>query len=152
MKVDYQQYLASREWRLKRKEVIELRGGICERCASHPIEHVHHLTYTNLGQESPLDLMGVCYPCHEYLSAERDDDPALEIIQRIIAKHRLFPAKAVLGMENNPWPPVISGYPKHNPTVLVVLVPEGEDTCGQPKMPMGPGVIGVFYWAQVKRE
>ena len=91
-KVDYQKYLASREWRLKRKEVIERADNICERCFSADIANVHHLTYERLGKEDARnDLLGVCRPCHEYLSAKRDQDPAVTIIWGLIANHGLTP-------------------------------------------------------------
>lgn len=80
-RVDYQTYLASREWRLKRKEVIEGNDGLCYRCLSAPIDDVHHLTYERVGHEDTEDLIGVCRPCHEYLAARRDDDPAEAVIR-----------------------------------------------------------------------
>jgi len=147
--IDYQQYLASREWRVKRKEVIELADSICERCASRPIKNVHHLTYENLGQESPLDLIGVCRPCHEYLSAEREDDPALEIIQRIIAEHGLFPAKVWPGMDKYLYPPFISGDSEYGLTLWMRLVPENEHMhyeLGHPRWLLAPGVMAIFLW------
>ena len=153
--IDYQQYLASREWRVKRKLFIEEETyGVCERCADCPIENVHHLTYANVGNEDWKDLMGLCRPCHEYIAAERDDDPALEIIQRWIAKHGLRPAKIWPGMGSVswPWPPLESHNPErdHDPTTLMVhLVSESEYADfmpNQPRMQIGPGVLAVFYW------
>jgi len=147
--IDYQQYLASREWRMKRKEVIELNNGICERCASRPIKNVHHLTYENLGQESPLDLLGVCRPCHEYLSAERDDDPALEIIQKTIAECGLFPASIWPGMDTYPSPLFTSGSSKYGFTLWMRLVPESEHIGyerGYPRKLLAPGVMAIFFW------
>jgi len=92
-RVDYHEYLASREWRLKRKEVIELEGGLCARCKAAPIRSIHHLTYETLGHENIYeDLLGVCGPCHEYLAGEQADDPALPIIQDIIKRARLKPS------------------------------------------------------------
>ncbi len=75
-KVDYHQYLASREWRLKRKEVIERCGNVCERCHQGPVQNVHHLTYERVGNELIADLQGLCRPCHEFMSGEQHDDPA----------------------------------------------------------------------------
>ena len=153
--IDYQQYLASREWRAKRKEVIELADGICKRCASRPIENVHHITYANIGQESLSDLLGVCRPCHEYLAAERNDDPALEIIHRIIEKDGLFPAKVWPGMTKDyPYPPFISGEaeygePECRRRLWMYLFPESEHGGyfrGYPRMLVAPAVMGVFSW------
>lgn len=83
-KVDYHRYLASREWREKRKEVIKGNDGLCYRCLSAPIKDVHHVTYERIGHEGPDDLIGLCRPCHEYLAAERDDDPAAAVIIPLI--------------------------------------------------------------------
>ena len=91
VKVDYQKYLASREWRLKRQEVIQRYGNVCWRCQDAPIENIHHLTYERVGHEEMDDLMGVCRPCHEYLSAERKDDPAVKVIWDLIGKGGIEP-------------------------------------------------------------
>ena len=152
--IDYKQYLASREWRVKRKEVIEDRGGICERCASRPIQNVHHLTYKRVGQEHTNDLMGLCRPCHEYLAAVRDVDPALEDIQHWIEKYGLRPAKIWPGKNTGSWPwaPLESYNPErdYDPAHLMVdLVAESEYADfmpNQPRMQWGPGVLAIFCW------
>jgi 5-methylcytosine-specific restriction endonuclease McrA len=76
--VDYYQHLCSREWALKRKAVRERAGGICEQCEKAPLKDTHHLTYRNLGNEPLEDLMGVCRPCHQWLSGKSDYNPAEE--------------------------------------------------------------------------
>jgi hypothetical protein len=73
---DRGRYMASREWRLKRQQVIDRAGGVCERCLLASIENVHHLTYERLGDERLDDLQGLCRPCHEFVSAESHEDPA----------------------------------------------------------------------------
>ena len=75
MAVNYKEYLASREWALLRERVRERSGDCCERCQG-PMQAVHHLTYERVGHERLEDLQAVCNPCHEFLSAKRDDDPA----------------------------------------------------------------------------
>lgn len=75
--MDYHEYLASREWQVKRKQIIERGKGICERCHMGQIKQIHHLTYKNLGHEPLNELQGLCAPCHEFLSAKREDDPIL---------------------------------------------------------------------------
>ena len=37
----------------------------------------HHLSYRHLGNEPLEDLLGVCRPCHRYLSGLTDRDPRL---------------------------------------------------------------------------
>ena len=78
--IDRAKYMASREWRLKRNEVIERANNICERCFDADITDIHHISYERLGDENiEQDLLGVCRPCYEFLSAERDDDPAVRV-------------------------------------------------------------------------
>ena len=91
-KVDYHKYMASREWALKKEEVKARAGGICERCHNAKIQSTHHLTYERIGAEKVnTDLLGVCNPCHEFLSAKREDDPAVETVLGLIEKYGLQP-------------------------------------------------------------
>lgn len=148
--IDYKQYLASREWRVKRKEVIELNNNICQRCASRPIENVHHLSYENIGDEDPSsDLMGVCRPCHEYLAAERDDDPALEVIRDVIARYGLFPLSVWPNQNSRPCSLFVIKNSKTSLTLFMELIPEDDmDEIAQPKCLIAPGVIAVFSWQE----
>ena len=153
--LDYKQYLASREWRVKRKKFIEgATYGVCQRCADRPIENVHHLTYANIGDEDWPDLMGLCRPCHEYLAAVRDDDPALEVIQRWIEKYGLRLGKIWPGMVDGSWPwaPLESHNPdhEHDPQNLIVILVSETDypnfMRNQPRLQWGLGVLAVFDW------
>lgn len=72
---DYQRYLASREWALKREAVRERSGSRCEHCFRGPQQAVHHLTYERIGREQMTDLMAVCNPCHEWLSGKIEYNP-----------------------------------------------------------------------------
>jgi hypothetical protein len=80
-RVDYHQYMASREWRIKRREALASSGGVCQRCWGAPADQVHHITYARLGNERPEDLMAICRADHEYLSAVSDVDPVRLIPQ-----------------------------------------------------------------------
>lgn len=71
---EYQTYLASREWALKREAVRSRSGGYCERCWSNTMDAVHHRTYERVGDERLSDLQAICDFCHEFLSGKRDDD------------------------------------------------------------------------------
>ncbi len=73
---EYQRYLCSREWALLKEQVRERSHGKCERCGG-PYSQVHHLTYERIGHELPTDLIGVCDPCHEFLSGKSNTDPVL---------------------------------------------------------------------------
>lgn len=68
---DYRRYITSSpEWRKRRAAVILRAKGICERCRKWPIVNVHHLSYSNLGDEPLTDLLGVCSRCHRDLHHE----------------------------------------------------------------------------------
>lgn len=90
-KVDYHTYMASREWRLKRKEVMAQTDGWCERCHSAKATQVHHLTYENLGHESLNELQGLCRSCHAFISADSNEDPMLKAMLGIIQQNGLKP-------------------------------------------------------------
>ena len=75
MSFDYQAYLASREWAVRREAVRKRSGNQCERIvagvrcqAKH--ESTHHTTYARIGHELLDDLMAVCNDCHRYLSGK----------------------------------------------------------------------------------
>lgn len=77
---NYQRYLASREWALLKERVKERDGNTCELCFAAPHENTHHLTYERLGHEDLSDLMGVCRPCHEWLSGKRESAPLDDLL------------------------------------------------------------------------
>ena len=63
-KQQYQKYLLSDEWSLKRARAIELAGGRCQLCNSEDPLNVHHRTYERIGDERPEDLTVLCKTCH----------------------------------------------------------------------------------------
>ncbi len=148
--VDYKRYLASREWRVKRKEVIEINNGVCERCASRPIQDIHHLTYERVGQERISDLMGVCRPCHEYLAAERDDDPALIVIKKLISEYGLCPVDP--WPDNSSFPIFTCGGLQDGQRLMVTLHTEADHHIIQefyqdyPMAFICHGIIALFSW------
>ena len=62
-KADYHKYLASNEWKAKRKEKLAL-NSICEICGSDKEIQIHHLNYNNVGSEQMDDLQTLCKKCH----------------------------------------------------------------------------------------
>lgn len=72
----YQAYLCSREWGLLREQVRKRAGGICERCRTKEMDHVHHLTYERKYRERLEDLQALCKPCHDFTHGKSDADPA----------------------------------------------------------------------------
>lgn len=72
----YQAYLCSREWSEIRERVRKRSGGICERCVTNRMDHVHHLTYERKYAERLDDLQAQCKPCHDFTHAKSNIDPA----------------------------------------------------------------------------
>lgn len=61
----YQRYLASPEWRAKRRQRLGIDSFKCARCESDEQLEVHHLTYDRLGSERMDDLLTLCRICHK---------------------------------------------------------------------------------------
>lgn len=83
---NYHEYLASREWALRREAVRQRSENRCERVVNGyrcygPQDSVHHKTYESIGNEPLEDLMAVCDNCHRWLSGKTSDSK--------IVKHRL---------------------------------------------------------------
>jgi 5-methylcytosine-specific restriction endonuclease McrA len=64
-RIKYYQYLASEEWAQIKLDLYQLRGKKCEVCDSKQNIQVHHLTYKNVFNEEPEDLILLCKKCHE---------------------------------------------------------------------------------------
>lgn len=62
--VDYQEYLESPEWAVKKEEALRRAGHKCEKCSGDKKLQVHHLSYDRLGDELPEDLQSLCVICH----------------------------------------------------------------------------------------
>lgn len=77
-KEKYAAYLCSREWSVLKEKVRHRSAGVCERCHMHPMDHVHHLTYKRKYNERLDDLQACCKPCHEFIHAKSDQDPAID--------------------------------------------------------------------------
>lgn len=60
----YRAHLDSPKWQQLREKVWDRENGLCEGCRGEPIEHVHHLTYANMGDELLFELKGLCLDCH----------------------------------------------------------------------------------------
>lgn len=62
--LDYQQYLQSPEWRLKRDAVMKRDNRLCQGCLKNQATQVHHLTYDRIFNEMLFDLVAICHECH----------------------------------------------------------------------------------------
>jgi hypothetical protein len=76
-RAEYEEYLRSPTWRLRRADAIKRAGGKCEDCRAEyrlrgaasgymmwPAQEVHHLTYERVGNERPEDLVALCERHH----------------------------------------------------------------------------------------
>ena len=61
---DYKNYLKTKHWKDKRKDVLKRAKYKCQLCSSKDILHVHHNTYENIGKEKKEDLIVLCEKCH----------------------------------------------------------------------------------------
>lgn len=68
----YSTYLRSPEWLALRRRILD-RDPTCRLgrpgCQTLSTQ-AHHLTYERVFNEDPLDLIGVCFACHEVVTAE----------------------------------------------------------------------------------
>lgn len=81
----YRQHLASPEWADTRQKVFKRANGLCEGCGDEPATAVHHLTYTDLGNEFLWQLVAVCKTCHDRAHGNEmlDDEVEEEIEEEI---------------------------------------------------------------------
>ena len=66
----------------------EGNSGNCQRWA----RVVHHLSYDNLGDEPPGDLMALCFECHDRMhgwpKADNDNQPLLPLFEALDATRK----------------------------------------------------------------
>lgn len=94
--MDYQTYIHSEKWRVRRLSKLEQAKHKCEKCGERDGLSVHHLNYNSLGHEASEDLIVLCQSCH-WLADEIRKGLARETEQKFYAK----PQKSVrqLGAE-----------------------------------------------------
>lgn len=61
----YEKYLLSDEWAEIKISLFEKRGKKCEICNSKKFLQIHHLSYINIFNEEPEDLIILCSDCHK---------------------------------------------------------------------------------------
>ena len=64
---EYEAYLQSTAWKLRRAGILRRAAGTCECCKHYAPNEVHHVTYARIGHELDTDLMAVCSFCHALL-------------------------------------------------------------------------------------
>jgi len=61
----YDDYIQSDEWDIRRKERLAIDEYTCQDCGVTGVSlDVHHLTYDRLGNEPMYDLLSLCRQCH----------------------------------------------------------------------------------------
>lgn len=65
---DYDQYIASKEWKSFRDSILAERKE-CKSCGSSQKLHLHHKHYRNFKQETPDDVEVLCFDCHNKFHA-----------------------------------------------------------------------------------
>jgi hypothetical protein len=68
---DYNRYLESPQWRVRRDAVLHRANWICEGCGKNRATEVHHLNYDHVKHEMLFDLVAICRTCHEFVTASR---------------------------------------------------------------------------------
>ncbi len=62
---EYEEYLASPEWKLFRHNIIMARGKQCQSCLATGCRiDLHHKHYKNFKNERPEDVILLCADCH----------------------------------------------------------------------------------------
>jgi hypothetical protein len=84
----YEIYLKSPYWKAKRKEIVKLQGGICNKCDNY-ISDVHHKTYKNIGNENLEDLEGLCRYCHKVKHVDLPMMKLGDIVDKVLARNDL---------------------------------------------------------------
>lgn len=67
-------YLASPEWRDRRRRVMDRAQGLCEGCRQASATEVHHLSYEHWGHEFLFELVALCGDCHDRIHAKGDHE------------------------------------------------------------------------------
>ena len=62
--VDYDRYMRSKTWQIKRRKFLAHFNCQCALCGNKDHLHVHHLHYETLGDERVEDVLVCCRRCH----------------------------------------------------------------------------------------
>lgn len=68
---EYNRYLNSDKWKLKREKVFERDKNLCQACLTNKATQVHHLTYQNIYDEPLFELISVCARCHDKIESQK---------------------------------------------------------------------------------
>ncbi len=65
----YDRYRTTPKWADLRARTLSRAGYKCEGCGQARATQAHHLTYAHVGDEMLFDLIAICEPCHERVTA-----------------------------------------------------------------------------------
>ncbi len=71
---NYQKYLRSEEWKMRREQRLKIDNYTCQMCGTKEKLVVHHKTYARIFNEDMDDLITLCDPCHKKVH-NRDNIP-----------------------------------------------------------------------------
>ena len=93
--MNYQQYLDSSWWKLRKRIFLNEQGKKCSFCSSKNELDVHHLNYQNLGDERDSDLLVLCRRCHKdiHYFADCSEPTECEIKQSQVVTEDIYQAK-----------------------------------------------------------
>lgn len=101
---EYQAYLNSNEWFIKRMEKAREQHYTCQKCKKVIMHgfHIHHKTYKNFGNEPLSDLMFLCEECHMKVHASIEKWKALPLEKKreIIEKREKRKQRALKKLRN----------------------------------------------------
>ena len=73
-KTEYEEYLASSEWKARRLLIISQHHGQCAICGEPSANVVHHNSYKRRGKENIQDLVLLCEACHNFVHKHYEYD------------------------------------------------------------------------------
>ena len=78
-KHEYKVYMDSPEWKARRQLFLSRDGYRCRLChqphtPDNPLQ-IHHATYDRVGNESDLDCISLCGPCHQLFHSKPPNQP-----------------------------------------------------------------------------
>lgn len=84
---DYESYLRSAEWKVRRDGMLDIANNQCELCTSPELLTVHHCNYASFQKEEPRDLVLLCWKCHIDVQDRPPYHPLTKKILEIAATH-----------------------------------------------------------------
>lgn len=71
---EYEEYLKTPQWRVKRDAVMRRDNYICQGCLKAPATLVHHKTYSHIYRELLFQLIALCKDFHD-IAHDKDKHP-----------------------------------------------------------------------------